>query len=80
MSGLAARLVVLLFAAPLLAAQTSDVPVFDVASVKPHLSGEEGAAPSLPAALEEQAGVRLRRQRAPVDVRVVERLERPTPD
>lgn len=38
------------------------------------------AGPSLPSALEEQTGFRLRGQRALVDVRVVERLERPAPD
>ena len=36
--------------------------------------------PVLVAALEDQTGLRLRGQRSPVDVHVVERAERPNPD
>jgi uncharacterized protein (TIGR03435 family) len=38
------------------------------------------AGPGLVAALEDQAGLKLRGQRSPVDVHVVERAERPNPD
>lgn len=36
--------------------------------------------PSLFAAMQEQLGLKLESQRAPVDVLVIDRLERPTPD
>jgi uncharacterized protein (TIGR03435 family) len=38
----------------------------------------DGARPSLSTALEEQLGLRIERRKAPVDVLVVERVERPT--
>jgi uncharacterized protein (TIGR03435 family) len=40
----------------------------------------DGAAPSLAAALEQQMGLRLASQRAPVDVLVVENAEKPAPN
>ena len=39
-----------------------------------------GDGPSLFTALEEQLGLRLESARAPVDVIVIDQLERPTPD
>jgi uncharacterized protein (TIGR03435 family) len=55
--------------------------IFDVElSWRPDTAGPDDGRPSFFTALEEQLGLKLTSQRRPVEVLVIERIDRPTPN